>query len=309
MSLGSSLLLSLWGLAACGERLADAPAPDALRLSAELSDRAVTEGEPPPTLSVSLALPDGWTGTLGLPAVEGLTFTPAEGAPAPGVEGEARFTLEGAPGSYIIPPVTVEAKGPAGEVETKSVGPFYLDLGVVGPSSALEDLALAPPPPPSPWPWVLGALAVTGLVAALVVWGNRKKAEARVVPPPPPLTPEEEALLAWAALRARGDLDDHALALGLSSIFRRYLERVGGFPATALTTYEVLDRLSLDHRLNVAEHDRAQRLLDATDLIKFARSGGGMALFDTLDADLRAVIAAMRPAPPPPLPKPGSGDV
>jgi hypothetical protein len=140
----------------------------------------------------------------------------------------------------------------------------------------------------------------------LVVWGNRRKAEARVVPPPPPLTPEDEALLAWAALRARQDLDDHALALGLSSIFRRFLERVGGFPATALTTFEVLDRLSLDHRLSLAEHDRAQRLLDATDLIKFARSGGGAVLFDTLDADLRAVIAAMRPAPSPP---PESGDV
>ncbi|MBK7756378.1 MAG: hypothetical protein IPI35_08210 [Deltaproteobacteria bacterium] len=288
----------LLALAACGDRLAEAPAPDAVRLTAELSDRAVTEGEPPPTLSVSLELPEGWTGTLGLPAVEGLTFTPADA--------EGRFTLEGEPGSYIIPPVTAEAKGPAGEVETKSVGPFYLDLGVVGPSSALEDLALAPPPPPSPWPWVLGALVVTGLVAALVVWGNRKKAEARVVPPPPPLSPEEEALLAWAALRARADLDDHALALGLSSIFRRYLERVSGFPATALTTYEVLDRLSLDHRVNAAEHDRAQRLLDATDLIKFARSGGGAALFDALDADLRAVIAAMRPAP---APKPEPGDV
>ena len=286
----------LLALAACGDRLAEAPAPDAVRLTAELSDRAVTEGEPPPTLSISLELPEGWTGTLGLPAVEGLTFTPADA--------EGRFTLEGEPGSYIIPPVTAEAKGPAGEVETKSVGPFYLDLGVVGPSSALEDLALAPPPPPSPWPWVLGALVVTGLVAALVVWGNRKKAEARVVPPPPPLSPEEEALLAWAALRARADLDDHALALGLSSIFRRYLERVSGFPATALTTYEVLDRLSLDHRVNAAEHDRAQRLLDATDLIKFARSGGGAALFDALDADLRAVIAAMRPAP-----KPEPGDV
>jgi hypothetical protein len=304
MSLGTPLLLLV--LAACGDRLAEAPAPEPLRLTAELSDRAVTEGEPPPTLSVSLALPEGWTGTLGLPAVEGLTFTPVEGAP--GAEGEARFTLAGEPGSYIIPPVTVEAKGPAGEVETKSVGPFYLDLGVVGPSSTIEDLALAPPPPPSPWPWVLGVAVVTALVAALVVWGNRKKAEARVVPPPPPLSPEDEALLAWAALRARQDLDDHALALGLSSIFRRFLERVGGFPATALTTYEVLDRLSLDHRVNAAEHDRAQRLLDATDLIKFARSGGGAALFDTLDADLRAVVAALRPAPMAP-PKPGSGDV
>lgn len=295
-------------LAACGERLADAPAPEAVSLRVELSDRAITEGEPPPTLSVSLALPEGWTGTLGLPAVEGLTFTPAEGASPPGVEGETRFTLEGAPGSYIIPPVTVEAKGPAGEVETRAVGPFYLDLGVVGPSSTLEDLALAPPPPPSPWPWVLGVLGVTGLVAGLVILGNRQKASARVVPPPPPLAPDEEALLAWAALRARGDLDDHALALGLSSIFRRYLERVGGFPATALTTYEVLDRLSLDHRVNAAEHDRAQRLLDATDLIKFARSGGGAALFDTLDADLRAVIAALRPAPAAP-PRPSPADV
>ena len=58
--------------------------------------------------------------------------------------------------------------------------------------------------------------------------------------------------------------------------------------------------------LQAAEHDRAQRLLDATDLIKFARSGGGAALFDALDADLRAVIAAMRPAP---APKPEPGDV
>ncbi|MCK6520032.1 hypothetical protein L6R49_01210 [Myxococcota bacterium] len=298
MSLASPRIVgALLALSACGERLAEAPAPESLALHVELSDRAVTEGEPPPTLAVRLELPEGWTGTLGLPAVEGLSFTPAEGAAAPGAGGETRFTLEGEPGSYVIPPVTVDAKGPAGEVETRSVGPFYLDLGVVGPSSTLEDLALAPPPPPSPWPWILGGALVTALVAGLVVLGSRRTVAARVAPPPPPLSPEDEALLAWEALRARGDLDDHALALGLSSIFRRYLERVGGFPATALTTYEVLDRLSLDHRVNAAEHDRAQRLLDATDLIKFARSGGGAALFDALDADLRAVIAAIRSGP------------
>ena len=104
--------------------------------------------------------------------------------------------------------------------------------------------------------------------------------------PPPPVVPaDQEALAAWAAVLAEATLDDHERALALSQIFRRYLERVFSLPASAFTSAEVLALLQAE--LSDIHLGKSKRLLSATDRIKYARRGGGSALFRSLDEDFR----------------------
>ncbi len=204
-------------------------------------------------------------------------------------DGAWDVTYSGPPGSYVIEGVRVHL----GEEIVE--GPrHFVDLGVDGPRSELEPLASLAPPVERPlWPWFLG-LALTGFVTGagitgFLVWKNRDTCE----PPPPPVPPDVEALKAWAAALTRG-LDDHALALELSAIFRRYLERITGFPATALTSPEVLDVCG---RVDGLDRDMAKRLLMATDLIKFAREQGSRELFEELGQGLRDIVISTRPPP------------
>ena len=195
------------------------------------------------------------------------------------------LTYTGPPGSYVLPGPLLSIDGEATTTPT-----HYVDLGVEGPSSQLEPLAALPPPPERPlWPWFLG-LAVAGFlsgaaITGVLVWRNRDLSE----PLPPPVPPDVEALKAWAD--AQG-LDDHALALELSRIFRRYVERVTGQPASAMTSFEVLE--VLDERF---DREMSKRLLTATDLIKFAREQGSAELFAELGGGLRQIVIATRPPP------------
>ncbi|MCB9759611.1 MAG: hypothetical protein H6739_07195 [Alphaproteobacteria bacterium] len=278
---------------ACGPEGLAPSEPEPVSLHAELSARR-TEPDASATLTVRVQADPGWSYTLPQLETEGLTLTLED--PESSVDGGEdvyRFTVEGEPGSYVVPPLQVAFTGPAGESVTQAVGPFYLDIGVDGPASTLEDLALAPAPPDPIWPEVLAGLAIGAAVLGGAAFLMRRRPSAPE-PLPPPIPADVEALEAWAAARADESLGEHGLALALSRIFRRYLERACAVPATAQTSFEVLDGLHAHPRFTAALHDRARRLLTATDLIKFARQTGEAGLFDALDADLRAVIDATR---------------
>jgi len=80
------------------------------------------------------------------------------------------------------------------------------------------------------------------------------------------------------------------MAVELSMILRRYLEGVFFWSATAETTREVLAYLRGHSLLDAEGYARAERVLDATDRLKFAREGGGEAFFVALDEDFFALV-------------------
>jgi hypothetical protein len=114
----------------------------------------------------------------------------------------------------------------------------------------------------------------------------------------PPIPPHIIAQGAWADARAQIE-EDHALAVRLSMILREYIEARTGVPATKGTTNEILQHFE-DHGFDGLHFDvearlRVQRILDATDRLKFAREGGGEVFFQSLDKDFEAIINATRP--------------
>ena len=84
-------------------------------------------------------------------------------------------------------------------------------------------------------------------------------------------------------------------------ILREYIEARAGVPATKGTTNEILTHFEAHGfdgmQFDVEARMRVQRILDATDRLKFAREGGGEMFFESLDKDFEAIINATRPAP------------
>ncbi|MCO4746935.1 MAG: hypothetical protein KC912_19210 [Proteobacteria bacterium] len=204
-----------------------------------------------------------------------------------------QYTFTAAKGSYVVPAVLVrfEDEGVAGAASSQ---PLYVDLGVEAPRPGeLADISDPAPRRRFPW-WLAGtALAVLALFVAGLAVAFRKgdQRELAAVPPEPP---DVIALRAWEAIR-ESSLSDYDKALGVSRIYRDYAESVLSFKATALTTTEILERLRHMVHLDEGNLPRSKRLLRATDRIKFADVDAHDALFDELDADLRAFVDSTRP--------------
>ena len=234
-----------------------------------IEDRSVDEGQP-----VVLHAPAGTE----LPALTTLTVTPR----ALGDDGSAVWELRGDPGAYVVD--VPAADGPVR---------LFFDIGVEGPTGGpMAELVPYSPAPPSRWPWYVAAAVAATIVGWLLV--NMARRLAPAPPPPPPEAPDARARREWRTVRAREDLAPEALALELSSVYRRYLDATERFPATARTTKEILDNLAVD--LPAADLDRARRLLSAMDLVKFSERGAAAALFEKFDEDFDALVRARRRA-------------
>ena len=285
-------------LAACGE-VALPPAADApASVAAAVVDKQVGEGEPV-VLTLRTRLAEGWTlGEVGL-AVEGLEVD-GQAPSAPRQVGaytvaEQQLELTGPNGSYVIDVAPVVATGPGGETLELDPDPIFVDVGVQGPASTLSEFEAAPPPAETPWAWIAAAVAALLLLGGLGAWRWSRRGEGPTEVPPTPL---EQARSDWAAARSAwttGSIDDHALSVRLSAVFRAWLEATLGFPATARTTREILSYVEHHGLLVEDDRARARRLLDATDRLKFAREGGGAAFFEGLDGDFDAVLRAAQP--------------
>lgn len=206
-----------------------------------------------------------------------------------------RFAWTAPKGNYEIPGAKAHWKGPAGEADATSTSLFVdVQADPLGREGDLADIQDPPRVRTIPWRAIgivagVGGLLLGGIGVAF--FGTRRRAPL-VVPPEPP---DVVALRAWDAVRKDPSLDDYAKAVQISRIFREYTEAVLGFPATAWTTSEILDRLASLAHLPEGNVPRAKRLLRATDRVKFAGEQAKQELFEELDADLRAFVGTTRP--------------
>jgi hypothetical protein len=290
------LLVSLALLVACGDDLLPPLARPDVDVRMELDARKVDAGEPV-WATVQLVQGEGIELRVSEPAAVGLEAQLEEDRTEP-FDGYSlttrRYALRGEPGSYVVVLDGVVALHPDGHEEQIEVPPVFVDVGVNGPSAELEGLVMPAPPEPPVWPWVLaaGVLIGLGIAGGIWMWRRRKRAIQRVQAQPPHVL----ALHAWQVVMADRSLNDHARALQLSEVFRRYLEAVHPISATALTTREICAAIYAQGLVPGALLDRARRILMATDLLKFARRGGGVEFFHELDGDFQAYVQATRPS-------------
>lgn len=231
---------------------------------------------------------------LPVPEVEGLTFSP-DGDPIRERLGDhtvitQRWRYTGKKGSYEVPSLTVEA----GETTAES-DPLWIDLGVEAPNAEqLGDIVEPGQLWAIPWTPILSAIGALLLLVGAFVFGVARFLRR---PPKPEvvLPPDVVALDAWELVRIDEELSDEDKASELSNIFRTYTEAVFAFPATAWTTTEILQRLQGMTHLPDGNVPRAKRMLQATDLIKYAEEEADGEFLEHLDADLRAFIGSTRP--------------
>jgi hypothetical protein len=112
----------------------------------------------------------------------------------------------------------------------------------------------------------------------------------------PAVPPDVACLRAWDAVRRDTTLSIDEKAAALSVLFRAYVEDVLGFEATARTTSEILEHLRGLTHLPEGNVTRAQRVLRATDRVKFAEHRPAEDWLAELDADLRAFVHSTRPS-------------
>lgn len=280
------LLLAL-GLPGCG-LFEGAEAPRA-QVEAWVEAPKVGSGEPV-RLVLSETPAPGWTVSSAPPVAEGLETVEGRAPAAEPGEELVVYELSGPDGSYQVQLPPVVLTGPEGQQETLELGPFFVDVGVPGPTGGpLAELEAARPEPGLPWVWLALAVLVLAMLAGLLAAWLLRREEAP--PEAPLLSPAEEAARDWAAARGAG-LSDHPLAVELSRVFRVYLERSSGWPATRRTGLEILDWIRDTQRLGPADQARAARILQATDRLKFAREGGGADFFVGLDGDFEGILLA-----------------
>ena len=277
----------------CGdEQFAPPHQQEAVQVDLLVDSRRVA-ADTPATVTLTTRTVDGFEIDAPAPLAEGLevVLLGEDRGEEEGYRVHARrFQVFGEPGSYLIGSAPIVVTAPDGTSQDMQVSPIALDIGVQGPTSDLEGvLGVERPDAMSLW-WLLAAAGLLGLLW----WGWRRFQREDVAPAIPLLPPHVEAMRAWKAALSDDELDDHARALMLSSIFRRYLERRYGWMATAFTTREIRLQLLAQSGVTGALTERASRLLGATDLLKFARQGGGEQFFGSLDEDFRTFLSATR---------------
>jgi hypothetical protein len=248
-------------------------------------------------LIVTAWYPDDGSLDLPPPDVEGLTFTP-DGPPRTERVGDRsavtqRYVFRGPTGSYELPPIVATWTGADGTKSEAASDSVFFDLDAAPPvTGELADIVDPPVLVRIPWIPMLSIAALAGIGVALLA---RRRRAARAPEPVRPVPPDVACLRAWDAVRhdPRLTIDDKAREL--SVLFRAYVEDVLGFEATARTTSEILAHLRSLAHLPEGNVTRAQRILRATDRVKFAEDRPAEDWLAELDADLRAFVQSTRP--------------
>ena len=294
-------MIWVWMLACMGEDVLPALAPPQAEVSAVAVDSKVESGEPV-VIEIKTWAADGWSVEPGIPFADGLETELVKEAGPVQVDGRDvhtwTYALTGPDGSYVVGLSEGSGAGPDAQERTFEPAPLFVDIGVQGPTGGpMDGFATAPPPQPPPYRWMALTVGLI-LLGWAVVWGIRRWLRGREPERPPPIPPHIIAQGAWSDARAQIK-EDHPLALQLSMVLREYVEARSGVPATKGTTNEILRHLEQHgfdgERFDIEARMRVQRILDATDRLKFAREGGGESFFESLDRDFEGIINATRP--------------
>jgi len=181
-------------------------------------------------------------------------------------------------GSYVLPPVTIpyEYKKEKNEVKTAKI---FVEVKTVlhneGEAKDIRDIKPLVKISRDLRKIFLFASVITVvvfLVAGGIFFYWRKKKRAKDVQPPRPA--HELALEDLEALKKKNLIEKGQVRLHyfeLSEIFRRYLERRFFFPAVESTTEEIINEFRKRKILNQQTRSIAQKFLENTDWIKFAK--------------------------------------
>jgi hypothetical protein len=215
------------------------------------------------------------------------------------------------PGRQAVPlfqlPFMRSVKGVTrGTFTSDSASVEVVPVLTAGSSATLRDIKEPKPSGGAPFELLLGlgALAVAGWLA----WRARRRpvvepGSVEPGPAPPPLLPDayQQALARLAEIEgagwARGDVARHYAAV--ADTLRDYLAAAEGIPARERTTREVVGALPSHLRAGLLRRSCA-RVLDAADLVKFARSRPDADTAAEYLGDARMLLAGWRDAPPEP---------
>lgn len=270
--------IMLWGCSSPTER--SHTAITALEIEAKVQNHKVASGEKV-ALQVELYGPLQQELQYSGPQAVGLQVLPSDPLELAQIGARQRktlfYSLQGADGSYIIEPGTLQV----GQEKVVAAA-IFVDIGTGLPEAKLANPADRQKE--ARW-WYVVAI---GLLLLLLVggWKLRKRQ------PDLALSAAQQALQQWEKAKKK-QLDEHALAVQLSSIFRTYLDAVFGCQTLNLSPDEARQWLLSAQHLRPNEQDPARRLLEATDQIKFAGVVGGHELFDRLGRDLVWLISTI----------------
>ncbi|MCG3176784.1 MAG: hypothetical protein MOGMAGMI_01748 [Candidatus Omnitrophica bacterium] len=138
------------------------------------------------------------------------------------------------------------------------------------------------------------AVLIAGLIAAVVLRPRKPRPDPELLLPADERARRELSRLRQASHLAQGRFREHYS--GLADIARRFLERRYGVDVMERTTGEIL-RSEPVASLEAETRSALRELLDAADLVKFARATPDRTLTVRLEESLTSVVARLAPPP------------
>ena len=186
------------------------------------------------------------------------------------------------PGVYNTPPLPLKIALQDGNLSAIELGSIALTVdSVLSPEDLnlrdIKDQASVPFPSRLPLYAALGAAAVALFALLLLwIWRRRKLApdfEEQVIiedlRPANVIALETLSEIERRDLAGQGLYKDHYTLI--SDTLRRYLEKAFKIPAMEATTYEIRSSLRRESGLDVVQRTQLERILQESDLVKFAR--------------------------------------
>lgn len=207
--------------------------------------------------------------------VRASTGLPVEAGPETAIS-RFRYELQNfTTGPQLLPAITVPYRDPMGRTFTLKTSSLTIQVTDVPADPGSADIrgirGVVGPVAWSAWWVLLAALLLLGAGAAL--WRFRRRVQ-QGPPPPPPEAADARARRRLAELLSDGDLDAGRIKefySELSEILREYLENAFHVDALERTTSEIQRQLRKKSDWPSDRQQQLQALLEACDLVKFAK--------------------------------------
>ena len=200
-----------------------------------------------------------------------------------------------APGAFQTPSLTITIADSSGQTSSLTAVPITLNVQsvLVDGDTQLRDIKpQSSLPLPASWPWIAAGLTA---LAAAIVWLAYRRGQAAS----DNRLPHEVALDALTAvekqqLAENGRFKEHYSLI--TNTLRAYVEQTQAIQATDLTTTELKSELR-QTTLTTTQARQFIDLLQAGDLVKFARFTPDLTSAHILVDEARAFIEATKPLP------------